>query len=72
MFFVKLGFGREVVMAGTFGRLITILKSAPRQILAAYRKGYSEAPRVPPPEALLKRQSPSANPKPPREGPPIK
>ena len=52
-------------MAGKFSRIIAILKSAPGQIIAAYRKGKSEAPTVPPPEVLRERQVPPARPKPP-------
>jgi len=44
-------------------RIVAILKSAPRQLIAAYRKGQSEAPAVPPPEILRKRQDPPAGPK---------
>lgn len=51
-------------MAGKLSRIVDILKSAPRQIVSAYRKGRSEAPPVPPPEALRKRQSQNAAPPP--------
>lgn len=52
-------------MAGKLSRIVAILVSAPRQIVSAYRKGKSEAPPVPPPEALRKYQVPPAGPKPP-------
>ena len=51
-------------MAGRLSRIVAILKSAPRQIIAAYKKGRDDAPAVPPPEILRKRQDPSAGPKP--------
>jgi hypothetical protein len=44
-------------MAGKLGRIVGILKNAPGQIISAYKKGKSEAPAVPPPEALRQRQS---------------
>jgi hypothetical protein len=50
-------------LAGKLSRIIAILKGAPRQITAAYKKGKSEAPAVPPPEALRKRQTPPAGPR---------
>jgi len=50
-------------LAGKLSRIIAILKGAPRQITAAYRKGKSEAPSVPPPEALRQRQVPPAAPR---------
>jgi len=46
-------------------RIVAILKSAPRQLIAAYKKGRDDAPVVPPPEILRKRQDPFADPKPP-------
>jgi hypothetical protein len=46
-------------------RIVGILKSAPRQIIGAYKKGRDDAPAVPPPEILRKRQDPSTGPKPP-------
>jgi hypothetical protein len=46
-------------------RIVAILKSAPRQLIAAYKKGRDDAPAVPPPEILRKRQDPPAGPKPP-------
>jgi hypothetical protein len=52
-------------VAGKLSRLIAIFKTAPRQIIAAYRKGYSEAPGVPPPQALRERQASAADPPPP-------
>lgn len=52
-------------MAGRLSRIVALLKSAPRQIIAAYKKGYSNAPSVPPPEILRKRQDPPAGPPPP-------
>jgi hypothetical protein len=70
--FVKPYPGREATVAGTFSRLLAIFRNAPRQIIAAYRKGYSEAPTVPPPEALLKPQVPPTRPKPPGKGLPKK
>lgn len=50
-------------MAGKLRRIVDILKNAPGQIVSAYKKGKSEAPPVPPPEALRKRQAPQASPK---------
>lgn len=50
-------------MAGKLSRIVAILKSAPRQIVSAYRKGRSEAPPVPPPEALRQSQVPQGRPK---------
>jgi hypothetical protein len=46
-------------------RIVGILKSAPRQIIGAYKKGRDDAPAVPPPEILRKRQDPPTVPKPP-------
>jgi hypothetical protein len=46
-------------------RIVAILKRAPRQIIEAYKKGRDDAPAVPPPEILRKRQAPPAGPKPP-------
>jgi len=46
-------------MAGRLSRIVAILKSAPRQILSAYRKGYNSAPAVPPPEDLRNRPDPA-------------
>jgi len=58
-------------LAGKFSRIVALLKAAPRQIIAAYRKGYNEAPAVPPPEVLRKRQAPPARPRPPgKDSPP--
>ncbi len=51
-------------MAGKLSRIVAILKNAPRQIISAYRKGKSEAPPVPPPEALRKYQSQTGAPLP--------
>jgi hypothetical protein len=45
--------------------MVALLKSAPRLIIAAYKKGYNNAPGVPLPEALRKRQDPRAGPPPP-------
>jgi hypothetical protein len=59
-------------LVGKLSRIIAILKSAPRQIIAAYRKAKSEAPSVPPPEILRERQVPPARPKPPGKGSPPK
>ena len=52
-------------MAGKLSRIVAILKSAPRQIIGAYKKGRDDAPAVPPPEILRKRQDPPTVPKPP-------
>ena len=52
-------------MAGKLSRIVAILKSAPRQIIGAYKKARDDAPAVPPPEILLKRQDKPAAPKPP-------
>jgi hypothetical protein len=52
-------------LAGKLSRIVAILKSAPRQIIGSYKKGRDEAPPVPPPEILRKRQDPPAGPKPP-------
>jgi hypothetical protein len=46
-------------------RIVAILKSAPGLIIGAYKKGRDDAPPVPPPEILRKRQDPPAGPKPP-------
>jgi len=46
-------------------RIVAILKNAPRQLIAAYKKGRDDAPAVPPPEILRKRQDPPAGPQPP-------
>jgi len=54
-------------VAGKLSRIVAILKNAPGQIIAAYRKGKSEAPIVPPPEVLRERHVPPARPKPPRK-----
>ena len=54
-------------MAGRLSRIVAILKSAPRQIIGAYKKGRDDAPAVPPPEILRKRQDPSAGPPQPRK-----
>jgi len=59
-------------LAGKFSRIVAILKSAPRQLIAAYRKGQSEAPSVPVPEALRKYQVPPAGPQPPAKDSPPK
>lgn len=48
-------------MAGKLSRIVAILKSAPRQIVSAYRKGRSEAHPVPPPEVLRNYQNPPAD-----------
>jgi hypothetical protein len=48
-------------MAGKLVRIVGILKNAPGQIVAA-KKGKSEAPAVPAPEALRERQSRSSTP----------
>lgn len=48
-------------MAGKLRRIAAILKNAPGQIVSAYRKGKSEAPPIPPPEALRQRQNPPAD-----------
>lgn len=45
--------------------MVALLKSAPGLIIAAYKKGYDNAPGVPLPEALRKRQDPPAGPPPP-------
>jgi len=55
-------------LAGKLSRIVAILKSAPRQIIGAYKKGRDDAPAVPPPEILRKRQDPSAGPPPRRKG----
>lgn len=52
-------------MAGKLSRIVALLKSAPRQIIAAYRKGHDDAPAVPPPEILRNRKVPPAVPPPP-------
>jgi hypothetical protein len=52
-------------LAGRLSRIVAILKNAPRQLIAAYKKGRDDAPAVPPPEILRKRQDSSAGPKPP-------
>lgn len=52
-------------MAGRLSRIVALLKSAPGQMIAAYKNGYNNAPAVPPPEALRKRQDPPAGPPPP-------
>jgi hypothetical protein len=58
-------------LAGKFSRIIAILKTAPRQLIAVYRKAKSEAPGVPVPEALRKHQAPPAGPQPPgKDSPP--
>jgi hypothetical protein len=57
-------------VAGKLSRIIAILKGAPRQIIAAYQKGKSEAPDVPPPEALRKLQVPPASSTPPGKNSP--
>lgn len=59
-------------MAGKLSRIVAILKSAPSQLIAAYRKGYKDAPAVPPPEALRKLQVPPAGPQRPRKDSPPK
>jgi len=48
-------------LAGKLSRIVAILKSAPRQLIAAYKKGRDDAPTVPPPEALRKHQNPPAD-----------
>jgi hypothetical protein len=52
-------------LAGKLSRIVAILKSAPRQIIGAYKKGRDDAPAIPPPEILRKRQDPPAGPQPP-------
>jgi len=52
-------------LAGKLSRIVALLKSAPRRIIGAYKKGRDDAPAVPPPDALRKRQDPPAVPKPP-------
>jgi len=52
-------------LAGRLSRIVAILKNAPRQLIAAYKKGRDDAPAVPPPEILRKRQDPPAGPQPP-------
>ena len=52
-------------MAGKLSRIVAILKSAPRQIIEAYKKARDEAPAIPPPEILRKRQDKPTVPKPP-------
>ena len=52
-------------MSGKLSRIVAILKNAPRQLIGAYKKGRDDAPPIPPPEILRKRQSPPAAPKPP-------
>jgi len=54
-------------LAGKLSRIVAILKSAPRQIVSADRKGKSEAPAVPPPGALRNRQAQPADAPPPRK-----
>jgi hypothetical protein len=51
-------------MAGRLSRIAALLKSAPRQIIGAYKKGRDDAPAVPPPEILRKRKAPPAAPPP--------
>jgi len=51
-------------LAGRLSCIVAILKNAPRQLIAAYKKGRADAPAVPPPEILRKREDPSAGPKP--------
>jgi len=52
-------------LAGKLSRIVALLKSAPRQIIGSYKKGRDDAPAVPPPEILRKRQDTPAVPKPP-------
>jgi len=52
-------------LAGKWSRIAALLKSAPRQIIGAYKKGRDDAPAVPPPEILRKRQDPLVAPAPP-------
>jgi hypothetical protein len=52
-------------LAGKLSRIVALLKSAPRQIIESYKKGRDDAPAVPPPEILRKRQDPPTVPKPP-------
>jgi hypothetical protein len=62
-----IAFRQGGTLAGKLSRILAILKKAPGQIVSAYRKGRSEAPAVPPPEALRQRQNPPAA-GPPRKG----
>jgi hypothetical protein len=59
-------------MAGRLSRILAILKNAPRQIVASYRKGYDSAPAVPPPEALRSRENPPADSPSAKKNPPAK
>ena len=52
-------------MAGKLSRIVALLKSAPSQIIGAYKKGRDDAPAGPPPEILRKRQDPPTVPPPP-------
>ena len=54
-------------MAGKLSRIVALLKSAPRQIIESYKTGRDDAPAVPPPEILRKRQNKPTVTKPPRK-----
>jgi hypothetical protein len=59
-------------LAGKLSRIVAILKNAPRQIIGSYKKGRDEAPPVPSPEILRKRQDPPAGSPPPGKDSPRK